>query len=226
MLPIIEKCLKRQTFKDWEWIVVSPEDHIFGRWVKDPGKKEGFFYSLNASYNMGFREARGELIISLQDGIYFPPDMLQKFWDHYQDNPKSIVGAIGHQYDQIENGKPEHCVWKDPRQTTAYGSYYECTQKDVEWSVCSIPKQALFDVGGLDEEFDRIGPALSEKECNIRMDTMGYKTYLDQSIEYRAIKHPRLTGDWDQMYLKSVEYFHHCMREIENGTRKKLEYLF
>lgn len=228
MLKMVEKCLQRQSFKDFEWIIITPSAIPWmgarGIIIHDPPKREGDFYRLNGAWNYGFKKATGDLIISIQDGIWFPPDMLQKFWDHYQNNPKSIVGAIGHQYEVIENGKPEQCVWKDPRQTTTYGTFYECTPKDVEWSVCSIPKQALLDVGGLDEEFDKYA-ALSEKECNIRMDMMGYKTYLDQSIEYRALHHPRLSKDWDDHYFKGCEYFDKCIKEILNGTRKKLDYL-
>ena len=224
MLAFVDKCLKRQTFKEWEWIVISPIESEFGNWVQDPPKRKEDFYRLNGAWNAGFKKAKGDLIISIQDGIWFPPDMLQKFWDHYQTNPKAIVGAIGYQYERIENGKPEGQMWRDPRATTNHGSFYECTPKDVEWSVCSMPRQALFDVGGLDEEFDKYA-ALSEKECNIRMDMMRYKTNLDQSIEYRALHHPRLSADWDEHYFKGCEYFDKCMKEILNGTRKKLDYL-
>lgn len=224
MLEVVKKCLGRQTYKDFEWIVVSPDKYAQAIWVSDPPKREGDYYRLNAAWNEGFRKAQGELIVSIQDGIWFPSDLLEKLWSHYQNNPRALVSAIGHQYEDVINGKPEGCVWKDPRQTTQFGTFYEVSPRDVEYCVASIPRQALFDVGGLDEEFDKYA-ALSEKEMNYRMDKLGYRFFLDQSLEYRAIKHPRLSEEWEERYEKGCEYYQKCLQEIDAGGRSKLDYL-
>lgn len=227
MLEIVQKCLKRQTFPadDYEWLVGSPKDYGYGIWVKDPKKKEGDYYSLNASWNAMFKEARNaELIVSIVDGLWFQPDLLSKLYSHYLSNPKAIVGAVGNQYDRLINGKPEHMVWRDPRIRTDQGSFYRTLPTEVEWCVASIPKKAIFAIGGMDEEYDR-GAALSEKEANLRMEKAGYELYLDQSIEYRAIKHDRLSSEWEEKYKIAVALYQKHVPLVLNGSRGYLDYL-
>lgn len=205
-----ERCLKRQTYDNFETIVVRPE-----------GKKEGYFYSLNADYNRGIRQARGELIVSYQDMIEILPDTLERFWTHYKNNPKACVGAVGDQYSSLN---PPIKVWADPRKTTKFGTFYECYPVDIEFTLCAIPRQAFLDVGGFDEEYDR-GAAVGEKELMHRIDKAEYKSFLDQSIEYKAIKHPRLTQDWDHYYAVAQSMFQRHMQEILRGDRLKLDFL-
>lgn len=220
-LDLLDKSLKRQTFSSFEWLICSPEDYGFGKWIKDLGKNDNDFYSLNKAYNLAIKKAKGELIISYQDMIEIKPDCLERFWEHYQNNKKIIVGAIGDQYLSFD---PPVRVWADTRRRTEFGSFYECVPDDVEYTLASIPKQAIYDAGGFDEYFDHF-PAISEKELNWRMDKLGYKFYLDQSIEYRAIKHPRLTKDWDEKYKDGCEYYKNCYINIMKGNRLKLDFL-
>lgn len=199
------KCLERQTFTDFETIVTRPE-----------GKKpDGLFYTLCRDYNRAFRQVKGELIISYQDGIEIRPDALERFWNHYLDNPKACVGAVGDQYTSLN---PPVKVWTDPRRNDQYGSFYEIYPIDIEFTFCSLPKRAIFDVGGMDEEYD-FGAAVGEKEMMLRIDRAGYKTYIDQSIEYKALKHDRLTKDWDHYYKIASDLFSKHSQELERGKR-------
>ena len=231
-LQIVRDSLSRQTFRDFEHIVISPFDPNGEKvswdqeatWVKDPGKKEGDMYSLNASWNEGFKNANGELIISFVDMTWAPPDALENFWTHYENNSKALVGGIGHQYAEVQNGKPEILVWQDPRAQTQYGSFWEINPIDLEFCLTSVPKQAIYDIGGWDEKWDQFA-ALSEKEACLRMDKLGYKFFLDSSIEYRALQHPRLTKDWEERYKLGCDYMAKCLREINNGTRLKLDFV-
>lgn len=219
MLEVMDKCLKRQDFQNFEWLIISPTDPKLGRWLQDPPKKEGDFYALCKAWNKGFGEAKGELIISIQDGIWFPPDMLSRFWAHYQNNPKGLVTAVGHQYDQIDKyGKPTNMMWQDPRARMDQGSFYEVAPSEMEFAVCSVPKQALIDCGGIDEDYDK-GAAVGEKEMCWRLDKLGYKFYIDQTIEYWAIHHPRLTKDWDEKYQIASDLFVNHMRQLSEGQR-------
>ena len=76
-LDIVEQSLKRQTFpKDqFEWLVITPppfpkqfdavkDFQLDKQWFQEPTKREGDMYRLNGAWNKGFKEARGELIIS------------------------------------------------------------------------------------------------------------------------------------------------------------------
>ncbi len=228
MLDIVFRCLKKQTFpRDrWEWICGTPFEYKNSDvWVKDPGKKEGDFYSLAKTYNAMLRVAKGELIISLQDGIWIPPDTLQHFWDLYEANPRACVGAIGDQYEKLDEfGKPTICYWQDPRKRRDHGDFYQCFPIDIEFTLCAIPRKAFFDVGGLDEIYDQ-GCAVVEKELCLRMDKLGYRPYLDQGLEYRALHHPRLTSDWDKYYDIACNLWGEHVLEINQGKRLKLNYL-
>lgn len=231
MLPIIGKCLKRQDFQDFEWLVITPKklivsiDKTIGHDYKyivypEPVKREGDFYRLSGALNTGFQKAMGNLIVVIMDGIWFPPDLLSRLWGHYQNNPRGLVTTIGHQYDKLdEYGKPTNIVWQDPRARIDQGTFYEVAPSEMEMCVGSIPKQALIDSGGIDEDYDK-GPAVGEKEMCFRLDKLGYKFYIDQAIEYRAIHHSRLTKDWDEMYFKvTAPMFTEHMQQLQSGQR-------
>jgi hypothetical protein len=62
MLPIVEKCLKRQDFTDFEWIITSPIEITSVKpdlLLKDPPKLEGDFYTLCKGWNQAFAHAKG-----------------------------------------------------------------------------------------------------------------------------------------------------------------------
>lgn len=222
-LEIVKRCLERQTIDDWEWIVVSPFEYKPAIWVSDPPMREGDFYRLNGAWNKGIRKAEGDLFVSIVDGLWFPPDTLERLLNHYKNNPKSCITCVGNQYDQMLNNKPEHLVWSDPRIQTE-GTFRKVTADEMELCIASIPMKAIVDVGGFDEEFDHYA-ALSEKEMCHRIGKLGYEFYLDQTIEYRAIHHPRLSKDWDKKYFEGVEYYQKCLKGIEAGTRLNLDFV-
>lgn len=230
MLEIVERCLKRQTSKNFLWCVVGNQE-VYNKYpgsILEPPKKEGDYYNLDKAWNAAFKHVEKrfspELIVIICDGQWFEPDLLERLWNHYLENPKAIVGAVGNQYNQIINGKPEHMVWQDPRKRTDMGSFYETLPTEIEWCIVSIPKQAIFDIGGLDEKYDQ-GAALGEKEANLRMEKAGYKMYLDQSIEYRAIHHPRLSTEWDERYKIASEMYSKDIKDILAGKKLNLDYL-
>lgn len=223
MLGVTKRAVGRQDFDDFEWIVCSPFEYPDCVWVKDPGKKEGDYYSLNKAYNAAFRKAKGELVVSLQDGIDIKGDYLSRFWYHHQNmNGKACIGAVGDQYLSLD---PPIKVWVDPRKRSDFGSFYEINPIDLEFTFCAIPRAAIWDCGGLDEEYDK-GAAVGEKELCLRIDKLGYKFYIDQTIDYRAIKHPRLTPDWDARYQVACDLFAIHSHEFVEGTRtQKLPFL-
>ena len=239
-LDIVKNCLDKQDFShdQFEWIIVGNKEvyEYASKWhetedywinvVLERPKTEGDFYNIDKAYNDLFKDASGELAVMWTDLTWAPNDVLSLFWQHYQNNPKICVGGIGHQYERVEMSKPQVEVWHDPRVRMDYGSFYEINPVDFEMCLASIPIQAMKEVGGFEEEYDK-GAAVGEKEVALRMDKLGYKFYLDQSIEYRAVKHPRLNGkeEWDKRYEISCNLLDRHIREINNGERLKLNYL-
>jgi len=94
----------------------------------------------------------------------------------------------------------------------------------MEFCISSHPRQAAYDVGGIDEEYDKYA-AMAEKDMCARMYEMGYKLYIDQTIEYRAIQHPRLSETWDEAYFKGNPYHLRRLDEIKRGVGLRLDYL-
>ena len=129
---MVAKCLKRQTFTDYEWLVSTPYEPP--EWAVQVGTtpKGDYHYALNRDWNRLYRAAKGELIVNIVDLIWFPPDVLEKFWFHYLANPKALITTIGHQYDQVKDGKPENKVWIDPRARQDQGSFYQIYPNDME----------------------------------------------------------------------------------------------
>lgn len=229
-LEVVAKCLRRQDFRDFEWLIAAPEamradveahtasqPHVF---VPEPPKIEGDFWCLNKAWNKAFALAQGKLLVSIQDLIWFPPDLLSRFWHHYLNNPKALVTVVGHQYSDLDSlGKPVNLVWSDPRVNGSKGSFFEVQPSEMEMAVCSIPRQAVVDCGGLDEVYDTC-PAMGEKEMCFRLLNLGYEFYQDQSIEYRAVKHGRLTEDWDDKYWNiTAPLFKKHIHDLMEGTR-------
>jgi hypothetical protein len=156
-ISIVEKALRRQTFKDFEWIIVCPQ-HLplsvgmnFMR-INDPPKNEGDIWTLNKAYNEAIRQSKGDLIVSWQDYTFAKPDALEKYWFHFQEEPKTLVTGVGNKY---EDDSWSVITWKDPREREDEGSYYPCYFQDIEANFCAVPKRGFYDVGGFDEFLDR-----------------------------------------------------------------------
>ena len=104
--------LKRQTFRDFEWVFYDalyekrqkevagftkhdPRVKHYKQSPKDPQAKTWLAHAENGA----IKRAQGELIVFLQDFIYIQPDALEKFWIQYQSNGKHFVTGVGGQYD-------------------------------------------------------------------------------------------------------------------------------
>lgn len=196
-LEIVRKALEGQTFKDFEWLIGTPFDiskkysKVNLKWIEDDF--EFGFWTLNRIYNKLFKEAKGELIVTLQDWIWVMPDGLEKFWDNYNAmGRKTLISGVGDQYESIDKfGRPQIKVWSDPRKTLKHGSFYECMPNDVEWNWAAIPVEALYKIGGMDEELDFIGFGGDQYQVGERLHELGYKSYLDQTNESFTIRHTR-----------------------------------
>ena len=96
----------------------------------------------------------------------------------------------------------------------------------MEMAVCSVPKQAILDCGGLDEEYDKAN-GVQEKEMCMRLGRLGYTFWIDQAIEYRAVKHPRLTENWDDHYwnVTAPLFKQHGLDFLEGKRPLNVEYV-
>lgn len=196
-LPIVEKALRRQTFKDFEWIIASPTkpDNVSNFiWSQDPPKKEGDYWAVYKSYNEALRKARGELIVSVQDHTFFDPTGLEKFWFHYSQDNKNIVSGVGNKY---SDETFTVMTWKDPRERLDQGAFYKCFHNDIEWNYCAVPLKAIQDVGGFDEEMDKYS-SLCGLDVLDRLNIQGgWEFWLDQTNKSYSTEHGRLPN-WEE----------------------------
>lgn len=79
-LAVLQKCLKEQTFTDFEWLTeigLMSQGH-----------------TLNQSYNRMIRRAKGEIFVSVQDYTKIPPDFLEKIAKKYEESDKRTFFTI------------------------------------------------------------------------------------------------------------------------------------
>lgn len=130
-LEIIQACLKKQTFKDWEWLVEV-----------DLGEK----YNLNQAWNKMLRRAKGELVVFWQDYIKVNDNALEVFWKHHQENPLVFRTAAVGKSKFFEFSDPKW-DWRNIKHGPVPYDHWE-----IDWG--SAPLSALKLIGGFDEELD------------------------------------------------------------------------
>jgi hypothetical protein len=209
-LDIIQKCLAEQTFpfEDFEWLTE----------LSVPPKCN---YDLNKAYNRALRRAKGELVVSLQDYIKVTPQYLEKFWKAYQENPKTFFTAPVGKTDKEDftgNIRWDWRAYKDAKPD------WKCWEIDSG----AAPRQALFDIGGFDEELDGKW-SCDNINVGFRADKSGYRfmnLFDNPAVAYdhdAFIPNPfRKVG---KDFEKVVQFNAQRMREIEMGELK-INYLY
>lgn len=157
-LKIIQECLKRQTLKDFEWLVE----------VGVPGQG----HDLNAAFNRMLRRAKGELIVFYEDYTKILDDGLERFWNAYQKMPDTLITSPLGKVDNWD-GKPRW-DWRAMKQSKDQTDFTDCLSRSWEIDWACAPKSVLFAVGGFDEELDKhwSGDNLS---VGVRAELKGFK---------------------------------------------------
>ena len=209
-------CLPGQDFPDFEILVGSPSDPSFGRWVIDDFK--GGFWSLNRIYNRLLAEARGTLIVTLQDFTWIRPDGLSRFWALHE-RTGGLISGVGDRHERVglDGSHGEPC-WRDCRKNrmwrsgTPLGS--DSLGKDAwrsrqpsshEWNWACMPRDAILGVGGMDEEMDFLGFGCDNVSAAERMFELGHPFFIDQGNEAFCQLHGRPPG-WEAHHARKRLY--------------------
>ena len=203
-LALVNKALRRQTYKNFTWYIVSPEPRsAIKKYVtlpfihaRDPLKGKGDVWSFNKAMNKALALGNNPLIISIQDYTFFKPDAMEKFLFHFQQEPQTLVSGVGGKYQdytwQIK-------TWADPRERSDQGSYYSCYPNDWEGNFAAVPRAAIKAIGGFIPEMDKFY-GLDWFSVNQRIEeTGGWDFKLDQTNVSYSLEHGRLTTDWDKL---------------------------
>jgi hypothetical protein len=226
------QALEEQSFRDFEWIITSPDKRInttpIGwddtpiKFLADPPKPEGYYWSLNRAYNQAIIESSGELIVSLQDATYLDPDALDKMWFYYTHGFHNVlISGVGHKY---ANDSWKEITWQDPRARTDQGTFYPCTWTDIEFNFCSVPKEAFYAVGGFDEELDKYSGMDHISVQERLLDLKGWDFYLDQTNHSYSLEHGRLPK-WEENNALKGAYMERKAELKRIGKWPVLEYL-
>lgn len=141
-LKIIQECLARQTFADFEWLVE----------IGIPGNG----HDLNAAFNRMLKRAKGELIVFLEDYTKIMDSGLERFWEAYEKHPRTFftspLGKVDKLMDSVEKPRWDWRAWK---QSEKQVDFTDCLSRcwEIDWG--AAPKSALFEIGGFDEELDK-----------------------------------------------------------------------
>lgn len=193
-LAVMQDSLKRQTFKDFEWLV-------------EVGL--GTEHDLNQAFNRMIRRAKGELIVFYEDYTKILDDGLERFWRAYEENSNTLftapLGKVGTwtdspKWDWRANRKPDE---KD---------YTSCRWDTCELDWGAIPKKILYEIGGFDEELDKFW-SCDNVNVGCRADIAGCKficVFTNPAVAFdhdAVIKHPFRDKFKPSFNTERMEYF-------------------
>jgi glycosyltransferase involved in cell wall biosynthesis len=136
---------------------------------------------VSASRNRGVGEARGDIVLLIQDDILATPDLLERHLDLHRRHPETTAAVVGrvtwppdwkidHFMHWLDNGGPQfryHQVCG--RTTVTYKHFYTCN--------VSLKRQALLD-NPFDEE---IVYGFEDLELALRLQERGFVFHYDES---------------------------------------------
>jgi hypothetical protein len=222
--------LLKQTFpqRDFEVLICAPFNRFEFtnvRWLDNPSKNPGDYYSLMKSWNRLFSNAKGELFVTVCDNEWIDREALERLWNRYEENPRALVSGIGNHYrDVLSDGIGIDLVAPDVRPSQMLKRFQMSSVANCDQALCSIPRRAVYDVGGVEEEFDKVA-SNGEQEMLERMIQAGYTTWVDQDVKYVAKYHERLNVDWNRKFAEGRELYFKYKPSILAGDRLKLEYI-
>jgi hypothetical protein len=188
-------------------------------------KDEGRVRNLAKGYNVAIDIARDEdadMLISLQDYIWIPPDGVQQFVDMFWEievdgntaalftgitsissdpEPEKVYDKRGLYtiFRESYPFKPQHIEWMDVRFRVDAHPYHETNPVEWETNWACIPESALYDDRlRFDEEYDK-AVAYENQDFAFQAQRLGYKIIMDMHNQAISLPHKKYFSDeWDR----------------------------
>lgn len=177
----LEKQLAKQTFKDFETIIIGRETEI----------GEGNVWTLNRDYNKALSKAKGELIVFLQDFIEIPANGLQRFWDLYQLYPNDLITGCGHKYKDGRIVETDDRCFGDRKLVPSDWTYYE-----LNWASCPTKVAPKFEES-MDKYYGGENQIFALKSTLINKN----QVWLDRANECKGLAHEDRPKDWEESHI-------------------------
>lgn len=211
-MAMLRESLLKQTLpkSDWEWIVCSPFRYDYcDKWIPDPPKNEGDLYGYHKAINELIKVAEGELIICVNDMTALFPDVLEKFWKHFQEDPMKIYCGLGNP-EVKEEAKEYGQKWLDIRWNYISQPIQATNLINFDTALSGIPKKALDVIGypAIDPVYDQYA-CWGDREMLVNVMKQGYRLFIDSTINFDGFTHmghPEMK-DWDERFKKGEQFF-------------------
>ena len=256
-IDVLKDNLDKQSFTDFEVVIV---DKLHGWRHKEVAKafKDSPYpvyhipepmgaptdaWNLNKAYNAGLRDAKGELVVSLQDYIWIKGTGIEQFVDIYEDyGPKVAICGVGNKAlypNKADDRNGKLSIWKTPFTGKPEGiseadHRYDGKQtlEDIPHSLfelnwAAIPLQGLKEIGGFDERYDQ-GFSCDNFNLSFRLSLIDYAFLLDKTNECIGFNQrdifPRPV-DWEKRHNRYQRHPTIIRAIIEKRESYKLNHL-
>ena len=179
--------LRQSTFSEYDCIVVDDASSDDSAEVAASFDCRVIRLSTNQgpsiARNQAAREAQGDILFFIDADVCIPPDMLQRVWDRFAEDPQldALIGSYDEQPSQhnfLSQYKNlfHHYVHQTSRTTAS-----------TFWSGCGAIRREVFaQYNGFSEEYKR--PAVEDIELGYRMRADGRKMLLDKRLQVKHLK--------------------------------------
>lgn len=211
---IMASNLAKQTYKNFEWLVIDDNQEDRSKTLAETAKKYGITaryakgkeraikrtYGLVNANNTALQMAKGELLVFLQDFVLMPEDGLEQLVTLYKKNPDALIAPVDMYVAPKIKPDIESEDWFDGK-TDVIGDFIRQNVRiqnkglretknpyDFEQNYGAIPVKIAKELGGWYEFYDE-GLGYDNTDISLRALLKGYRILLDETNVAICIDH-------------------------------------